>query len=259
MAKFCTKCGKQLVEGEVCNCAQTVQPIQTTAPTTASSNSGVDVKESLMDCVNVFKNIFTKPFDAIKSFVCESKFIAGIIMVVVAALSTGLYKLAVLKNLYSSSSSAGSFNSGDLSDLISSALSGGSLSVAEPEYLKEFMTAFATNLVEYALIAVIGYLIISKLFKGTASIKQMVAAVGISLSVVLAVNLLNSVLVFIDGDFIGNLRGYLASFGSILSMLILYASVKHVAGVNENKLFVSVASMSVFATVAMDLVQKILN
>ena len=87
----------------------------------------------------------------------------------------------------------------------------------------------------------------------------MVAAVGISLSVVLAVNLVNSVLVFIDGEFIGDLRVYLASFASILSTLILYGSVKHVAGVNENKLFVSVASMSVFATIAMDLVQKILN
>lgn len=256
MAKFCTKCGKQLAEGEVCSCVQTVQ---TATTTTASANTDVNVKESFMDCVNVFKNIFTKPFDAIKEFVCENKFIAGIIMVVAAALSTGLYKLATLKNLYSSSSSAGSFNAGDFKDLINSALSGGNLATAEPEYLKEFMTTFATNLVEYALIALIGYLIISKLFKGTASIKQMVAAVGISLSVVLAANLVNSVLVFIDGEFIGNLRSYLASFASILSTLILYASVKHVSGVNENKLFVSVASMLVFATIAMDLVQKILN
>ena len=257
MAKFCTKCGRQLAEGEVCNCAQTVQT--TAATTTAASNADVNVKESFMDCVNVFKNIFTKPFDAIKEFVCENKFIAGIIMVVVAALSTGLYKIATLKNLYSSSSAAGSFTAGDFTDLINSALSGGNLAAAEPEYLKEFMTTFATNLVEYALIAVIGYLVISKLFKGTASIKQMVAAVGISLSVVLAVNLVNSVLVFIDGEFIGNLRTYLASFASILSTLILYASVKHVSGVDENKLFVSVASMLVFATIAMDLVQKILN
>ena len=258
MAKFCTKCGRQIAEGEVCSCVQMIQPTTTTT-TPVASNSDVNVKDSLMDCVNVFKKIFTKPFDAIKEFVCENKFIAGIIMVVVAALSTGLYKIATLKNLYSSSSSAGSLTAGDLTDLISSALSGGSLAAAKPEYLKEFMTTFATNLVEYALIAVIGYLVVSMLFKGTASIKQMVAAVGISLSVVLAVNLVNSVLVFIDGEFIGNLRTYLASFASILSTLILYASVKHVSGVDENKLFVSVASMLVFATIAMDLVQKILN
>lgn len=229
MAKFCTKCGRVLNEGEVCNCAQVVQPVATASTTT------VDAKGCVMDCLNVFKKIFTKPFDAIKEFVSENNFIAGIIMAVAAAISTGLYKIAILKNTYAD------------------------ISFAEPEYLKEFMTTFATNLAEYALIIVIGYLVISKLFKGTASIKQMLTAVAISLSVVLAANLINSILVFVDGEFVINLRSYLASFASILNVLILYASVKHVAGVDQNKLFVSIASMSVFATVAMDLIQKLFD
>lgn len=251
MAKFCTRCGKALNEGEVCNC------VQTTTATTAVST--VDAKGCIMDCVNVFKKIFTKPFEAIKEFVSENNFVAGIIMVVVAAISTGLYKIATLKNLYSAGSSASSFTASDFTDLLNTALSGGSFSTAEPEYLKEFMTTFATNLAEYALIIVIGYLIISKIFKGTATLKQMVTAVGISLSVVLAANLVNSILVFIDGEFIANIRVYLTSFVFILSTLILYASVKQIGGIDQNKLFVSIASMSVFATIAMDLIQKLFD
>lgn len=252
MAKFCTKCGKELNMGVCDTCGSNI------TMTTTVTSQPTDVKGSLMDCVKVFKGIFTKPLDVIKNFVSENKFISGIILAVVAALSKGIYKIAYLKSMYSATKSVSDLSAGDLSSLISSALTG-ELSVAKPEYFKEFMTTFAMNALEYALIIVLGYLIISKLFKGTASIKEMVAAVGLSLSVVLVATLLNSVLVFIDGDFIVNLRGYLSSFASILSMLILYGSVKHVSGVDENKLFVTVASMSVFATIVMDLVQKIFD
>lgn len=251
MAKFCTKCGKKLENGKTCDCQQNKKNIEV-VETTASQ---IDIKESLLDCVNVFKKIFTKPIEAIKEFVCDNKFVAGIIMIVVTAISTGLYKLATLKNMYSSSS-ADSFNLSDFSDLLNSALSGGSVST-EPEYFKEFLTTFATNLVEYALIVLIGYLIISKLFKGTATWKQMITAVAISLSVLLTANLINSVLVFIDGSFIGNIRSYIASFASILSVLFLYKSVKEIAGIDQNKIFISVASMSVFATIVIDIAKKI--
>lgn len=250
MAKFCTKCGKKLEEGQVCDCSAT-----TTKQTVVTADSKIDFKESCMDCVNVFKKIFTKPLDAIKAFVCENKFVAGIIMVVLAALSSGLYKIATLKSMYSSSS-ADSFGMDDLSSLFESALSGGSIST-EPEYLKEFFTTFGTNLVEYALIVLLGYVIISKLFKGTASLKHMITAVAISLSVVLVGNVLNSVIVFIDGDFVANIRSYISSFASILSILILCGAVKEVAGVDKNKVYVGIASMSVFATVVIDIAQKI--
>lgn len=255
MSKFCTKCGKRLEEGEICSCTtvtanQVVEPIK-------KQSTQVDVKESFMDCVNVFKKIFTKPMDAIKEFVSDNKFISGIIMVVLAAITSGLYKLATLKSMYSSSSS-GSFNIDDFSSLLDSALSG-NLSVAEPEYFKEFLTTFATSLAEYALIIFIGYLLVSKLLKGVSTWKQMITAVAISLSVVLVGNVINSILVFIDGDFIGNIRSYVTSFASISSILLLFVSVKEVARIDKNKLFMSVTSMLVFATIIIDIAKKIFN
>lgn len=252
MAKFCTKCGAALVDGVCPNC----KDIEV-APAKPGITTSVDIKESFVDILNVFKKIFTKPIEAIKEFVCENKFIAGIIMTVVAAIGTGLYKIATLKNMYSASS-PDAFTANDFTDLLNSALSGG-FSIAEPEYFKEFMTTFALNLAEYALIIAIGYLIISKIFKGTTTWKHMITAVGISLSVVLAANVINSILVFIDGEFIGNLRIYITSFATILSTLILYSSLKDTSGVDENKLFIVVASMSVFATVIIDIIQKLFD
>lgn len=243
MAKFCTKCGKKLEEGKVCECTVVSQTVDTS------------IKGSFVECLNVFKNIFTKPFDAIKSFVIENKFIAGIIMIVATALSSGLYKLASLKSGYNA---VESITSNDLTGLLNSALSG-SLQAAEPEYLKEFMTRFATDLAEYAVIVFIGYLLITKLLKGKASLKQMVNVVAISLAVIFASNIINSILVFIDGEFIVNLRIYINSFASIFSTLVLYGAIKEIGGVDQNKLFVSVASISVLATIVMDLIQKLFN
>ena len=252
MAKFCTKCGKQLEEGMVCDC-QTNVAVQ---PTVVASTTKIDVKESLMDCVNVFKKVFTKPVEAIKEFVTENKYIAGVIMILVAAITNGLYKIATLKNMYSSS--ADSFNVGDFSNLLGGLLSGESPSLV-PDYLKEFFTSFGTNLVEYALIFALGYVIITKLFKGTATWKQMLNAVAISVAFILVGNVINSVLVFIDGSFIGNIRSYVSSFAYILSILMLYSAVKEVSGVDKNKMFIGIASMSVFATTAIDIVKKIID
>ena len=253
MAKFCTKCGKELMEGQVCDCSMNV----VSSVNTTSTNNKIDIKESLMDCVNVFKKIFTKPVEAIKEFVCDNKLVAGIIMIVLAAITSGLYKIATLKNMYSSSS-ADSFNLNDFSSLLQGALSG-NLDAAKPDYLKEFFNAFLNNFVEYAVLALVGYVIVSMLFKGKASWKQMVTAVALSVSVILVGNAINSILVFVDGEFIGYLRGYVSSFASVLSMLILFSSVKEVAEIDNNKLFISIASMSVVATAAIDVVNKLFN
>ena len=68
-----------------------------------------------------------------------------------------------------------------------------------------------------------------------------------------------TVLTFVDGDFIYNIRSYISSFANIFSILLLYGATKEVSGIDNNKMFISVASMSVFATLVMDLVDKVLN
>ena len=248
MAKFCTKCGSEMVDGKCPNCKE-VKKVKEEAV----SVEPIDIKQSFMDCLEVLKGIFTKPFDVIKSFVVDNKFITGIIMVVFAAISSGLYKMATLKNPDSIGSN-GTIDINDFSSILSSKLSG-----EEPEYLKSFFTTFATDLLQYALLAVLGYVVVSKLFKGTASIKEMISAVGVAVAIVIVANLLNSVLVFIDVDFMSNIIGYVESFASITSTLILAGGVYQAAKLDKDKLFLSVASMSIMATLVMDIVQKLFD
>ena len=251
MAKFCTKCGTALEDGKCPKCKET----KSTAK--VETVEAVDIKESFMDCLGVVKTIVTKPVNTVKEYVCENKYVTGIIMIVLTAIATGIYKIATLKNIYSSSS-ADSFNASDFSDLLDSALSGNSFS-AEPDYLKEFMTTFAYNLAEFALIAVIGYFVISKVFKGTATIKEMFSVVGVALAVVLCANLVNSILVFIDGEAIGYIRGYVSTFGVIFSYLLIYEGITKVANIDKEKVFLNVASMCILVTVVIDIFHKLFN
>lgn len=243
MAKFCIKCGKELVDGKCATCSTKKEVVTV---------ENVDIKESFMDCLDVVKNIFTKPFEAIKKFVCEEKYVAGIIMTVMAALSAAICKIATIKSV-ESSNSASSLNLNDIYNLYKGSSSN------EPEYLKEFMTTFAKTFAEYALIIVIGWLVVTKLFKGTASFKEMINAVAVSLATVLVAYLLNSILVFIDGEVIGYIRSYVSSIGYILSILVLCGALKEKSGVDSNRLYISVAFMSVGATMVMDIFNKIFN
>lgn len=248
MAKFCTKCGSEMVDGKCPKCKEVKEEV------VVATTGTVDVKQSFMDCLEVLKGIFTKPFEVIKKFVVDNKFVTGIILVVMAAISSGIYKMAELKNPGAMTSS-GKIDINDFTSLLGSGLSGN-----EPEYLKEFMTTFVTSLAEYALIAVIGYLVVSKLFKGSASIKEMISAVGVSLVLVIVANLLNSILSFVDAEVVQRyIIGYITSFASIIKTLVLAGGVYQAAKIDKNKLFVSVASIMIFSTVVIDICNKLFN
>ena len=256
MAKFCTKCGTALENGKCPKCKE--EKTTNTVEKEVVEVETVDIKQSFMDCLDVFKKIFTKPFEAIKEFITDNKFVAGIIMIVAAAISAGLYKIATLKNIYDSSSGS-RFNANDLGDYLNSALSGGSFGPAKPDYIGEFFKTFAYNLVEYAAIALIGYLIVSKLFKGTATVKQMITATGIAVSVVILANLANSIIIFIDGEVFGYIRSYISTFATIFKFLILYEGIKEVGNVAKEKLFITVASICICATIVIDIAHKMFD
>lgn len=226
MAKFCTKCGKETVDGVCPDCKE--------VKTEVVATESVDIKQSFMDCLEVVKGIFTKPFDTIKSFVADNKFVTGIILIILTALSGGIYRLAGLKI------AANDFY--------------------EPEYLKEFMTTFVTDVAEYALIAFVGYLVVTMLFKGTATIKEMLSAVGVSLAVVLLVNLLNSILIFVDIDVVQDyIMGYIFSFGTFMNILLLSLGIYQASKMDKNKLFISVTSIMIFSTIVIDIFNKLFN
>ena len=86
MAKFCTRCGKKLEEGQVCDCSSNVS-----APTQASASTNVDINQGFNDYINVIKGIFTKPSDTIKEYARSDKFLLGIVAMVINCLISGLF------------------------------------------------------------------------------------------------------------------------------------------------------------------------
>lgn len=253
MAKFCTKCGEELIQGEkhICSAKKEETKLRE-AKEVKEIKSDIDFKEGFTNCLEFLKTVFVKPIETVENFVTEKKYLSGIILIVLTAIASGLYKIATLKAAYGSPSSKG-FNSNELVNLITKNF------ISEPDYLKEFMTEFATNLAQYALIAVIGYFIIKSLFKGKSTIKEVVSATGASLGIILLAYLVNAILVFIDAEVVGYIRNYIMSFSEIFSVLILYKGIKHTSGVDKNKLFIIVASMSVCATIVMDIINKLFD
>lgn len=223
MAKFCTKCGKELQEGQVCDCQAT---------TTVNSESSIDFKEAGKDCLNLVKGIFTKPVETIKNFVADNKLISAIIMIVVAALSKGLYTIA-----YDKAQLANKFY--------------------EPKYLNDFFTTSLDSLVRFALIAAIGYLLVTVIFKGKTTWKQMVAAVGAGVAVVICANVINSILVFVDAEFVIYLVSYISTFATFALFLVVYKAIEETAELDKNKLFLGSISLFVLVEAAMDLYAKI--
>ena len=82
MAKFCTRCGKPLEEGEVCDCSSTQNKTNTSNTTPA-----VDFN----DFVNIIKGIFTKPADTVKEYSKSEKGLIGIIAILINCIVSGLF------------------------------------------------------------------------------------------------------------------------------------------------------------------------
>lgn len=237
MAKFCTKCGGKLEEGKCPKCSE-----ENVATEVITSE---DVKEHLNGVLGVIKGIFTKPISTIKDNKSEKNYVVGIILIVCTAILTGIYKIATIKNAYDVTVKNIKINS--------------VLPSVETNYLKSFMTEFAYNLVEYGLIVVIAYFVISKLSKNKVEFKEIVNIVGMSLAVVLVANLVNSILVFIDGEAITYIRGYIFTFAEAFKYLVLYEGIKEISKVDKERLFINVSMIFIGATIVIDIFQKIFN
>ena len=239
MANFCTKCGKKLEAGEehTCEVKEEVKKEKAKAEKTTSS-SNVDVKGGFTDAVDAVKGIFTKPIDVIEKFVTDSKFIAGIILIVMTALAKGLYTVITLWHAFDKVKAYSSY---------------------EPKYFDEFFKVFATDLVRYAGIAFIAYLVVTLILKGKATWKETLAATGLSLIVIIAATIVSSILVFFEGDIVSYIGSYVATFSSAFCMFVLYEGIKAKAGIDKNKLFLSLASVLVGAEIIVDIVNKIFS
>ena len=100
MAKFCTKCGKRLIDGQPCSCTQTQQPVH-------------DMQESVQkEAKDKVNNFFTQALEMIKhpstgfvEAVSDKDSKNGLILMGIEAVLTGLYLYVLLQKIVSATMS----------------------------------------------------------------------------------------------------------------------------------------------------------
>lgn len=71
---FCPKCGRQLSDGEVCNCqAQNTQQVQPDAQTQSTQQAPKQTLPMVKELTDLLSGIFKKPADAVKKYVSNAQ------------------------------------------------------------------------------------------------------------------------------------------------------------------------------------------
>ena len=164
MAKFCTNCGKKLVDGKPCDCekkeSKKVEEVEV-----VSTGAG----EMVNDYIEALKGIFTKPVDTMKKYAKSSKFVLAMIMLGINAIVFGLYiylfageSVSVLARLMGYSS------------LMS--LSGASVSVPA----SVFFWAFLFMAVFFFALGGLLYLFCGPIMKDDTNFKEIMSLIGVN-------------------------------------------------------------------------------
>lgn len=256
MAKFCTKCGKSLEEGMVCDCQQ-VQPnvVEVAAPAQApvqaqasvsqpkSNNvNGFDFNKYLNDYLEVLKGVFVKPIDTINKFSESSYFLLAIIALVINCIISGVLFYCVY------SETIGAFTSmmGGFSSLLSGSI--------EVPFFKTFMQGFIYMAAGFSVMALMIYVMNSVVFKDKVDIKKVFALVGtvsvfttITTAVCIALNYISMKIMIV-----------VLLLGAIFYLTYLYQGISEFSKVNKNKLaYVFVPSIAVATFVVVYVLPKL--
>lgn len=265
MAKFCTKCGKPLVEGTTCNCGNTEQqPVVETLnfeqPSMKDFQQASNMNQTMMnqpqggmaqpskaknilnDCLAVIKGFFKKPVTTIEANADDSKFTNALALAGVFAASVMAFVLVVLGDLYST--------------LEKTMTMGGLVEAPELEvpYIKVGLITFITVAGALALMALLAWLILAKLFKVNTTYKKVFGIYAVSSIISAAAALVATVCTFIDY----RIAFIVLALGFALNTHYVSVTIKAAGQADENKLgYVVVIAQYVAIIVVAFLLYKI--
>ena len=200
--KFCTKCGRELNEGEVCNCTEKKTEVNINA-------------DAILDYAKEFGNtiidMFKTPEDTLDKKLKDNRLAHDMILLVVLALSLGLYV-------------AGTFSS--IIDMLGSLVQVNIANFISIPYFKIFLFVF---ILEFVLTFIpIGVAFLgNKVFKGKAiTFKQAISLYAVSF----APTILSNLLMFITNYFnilgvIGTIIGVVVSICCFFHFILGYLKI----------------------------------
>lgn len=243
MAKFCTKCGKKLEEGQVCDCGKQVKKEEKVMPATVNSN-GFDFNETLNSYIDMVKGIFVKPVDTIKKYATSDNFILGLIALALNCIISGIF-------LYCFCSEAmGLFSSlmGGYGSLLTS-------TSIEVPFFKTVLYGILFMAVGFSVTALMIYVIAGAILKDKIDIKKAFALVGVVSVFTTLTTLVAIVLNYVSTKFML----IVLLIAGIFYLTYLYQGIAEETEVEKNKLaYVFVPAISVATFVVVYVLPKIL-
>lgn len=264
MAKFCTKCGKPLVEGQTCNCGNPETPVVETLnfeqPSMKDFQQANNMNQNMMnqpqggmaqpskannlfnECLAIVTGFLKKPVTTIQENANENKFTHALVIAGVFAASVMAFVLVVLGDIY-----------GALEKTMSM---GGLVEVPKLEvpYIKVGLITFIAVAGALALMALLAWLIMNKLFKVNTTYKKVLGIYAISSIIAAVASLAAIICKFIDY----RLAFVVLALGFALNTHYVSATMRFAGQADENKLgYVVVIAQYVALFVVTFLIYKI--
>ena len=156
MAKFCTKCGKELKEGETCSCSTKG------AAKTANTNKGY-----FSDILPILKGIIFKPISTIKDYSTDNNIFIALILMGICAIFGGLCYALIMTGTIGRI-----FGGSNLSASLYALTAG-------PSFIGSFFKAFLFVILYYGVMLGMILLMAKVVFKSKVSFLKVVTALGI--------------------------------------------------------------------------------
>jgi len=257
---FCTKCGRQLADGEICTCQQTVQPqgnpvVQPINPqgaqqgnpaaqqmnpqgapqmnTNTASSGAAGANPSFISELGVlFKGLIKKPVEAVSEYVNKSSIMTSAILIVVLSFLSGVASLLYMieRNVDAKISAAKYYN-----PLIPS-----TWVVDEPygalEIIFRFVFKVFSNVIISVLFAALIYLLVKFLFEKDSkiTIAKALAVSSVRNLIYIPLYVFTNAIGIIPVDIFDTAGGWITSFGSAFSIVLVVMAVRAVLK-NENR------------------------
>lgn len=214
MSKFCTKCGKKLEEGQICDCRNNPSKVANIA------TKDIDINEGVNNYINIVKGIFTKPSDIIKEYAKADNFVLGIIAIIINCIISGLCLYFIIDKAF-----------GGLLGLF-----GGYNSLLTGNYSLPFGKIFFMGLfcmaVWFAICALIIFVGANPILKDKMSIKDSFALVGVCSIFTTLTTLCALIFSFISAKF----SIIILLLGALFYLTYLYQGLSDITSINKNRL-----------------------
>lgn len=261
---FCKFCGRQLAEGEVCNCnAQAVPPVAPVQPQynqqqfnqqqfnqtqfnsqQFNQQANQQANQMIGTVLDLLKGIFTKPADAVKAYVQKGALLAPIIIMLIMGFLSSV-ELVINRLIYNAEAKS------DYEALLYNALMGESFQppYSTGEIIGGFFLEFISVLAVAAVLAAILMLMINFFEKDKkVTYVQGLSIVSLSSLITVPVAFVSNFIGMIPVRFFGMFEGWMNRFATAYGLMLLFIAFRSVTK-DENRMPISYAVAAVCSAV----------